>query len=224
MIEQKQDEGMSERERDIRQQFAGVEIADKEYLISVIDRLRAANAALTKEQDSIKADCEVHKLCGEAQRVLKDLNISRWTQAQEQLASIETRLIEITGEQCGISDNLDLARTLGRERDEARAILGLPVGMRIAWLTSLGYRQSPMLAHLAPLEECERPSAQAPDPQFTDRERLDWLVKCESIGFASGDREPDSWIPGRRLRKSIDAAMLSAGLRPKQLRKAKETA
>ena len=41
----------------------------------------------------------------------------------------------------------------------------------------------------------------------TDKERMDWLVKCESIGFASGDREPNSWIAGKRLRAAIDAAI-----------------
>lgn len=54
-------------------------------------------------------------------------------------------------------------------------------------------------------------------PQFTDRERLDWLVKGDgSIGFSSGDREPDSWIKAELLRSSLDAAMLAAGLQPQE--------
>ncbi len=44
-----------------------------------------------------------------------------------------------------------------------------------------------------------------------DSARLDWLIRHhESIGFASGDREPDSWIETSKLRSAIDKAMGAA--------------
>ncbi len=39
--------------------------------------------------------------------------------------------------------------------------------------------------------------------------RLDWLITHhESIGFTSGDREPDSWIETSKLLSAIDKAMV----------------
>ncbi len=44
-----------------------------------------------------------------------------------------------------------------------------------------------------------------------DAKRLDWLIRNhESIGFASGDREPSAWVDTKELRKRIDAVMRDA--------------
>lgn len=41
-----------------------------------------------------------------------------------------------------------------------------------------------------------------------DAKRFRYLLEhCESIGFASGDREPDSWIDTNELRVTIDKAI-----------------
>lgn len=46
------------------------------------------------------------------------------------------------------------------------------------------------------------------DERERDAERFRWLLAhYKSIGFASGDREPDMWVRTDQLRQLIDEAM-----------------
>lgn len=42
----------------------------------------------------------------DAERRMKEINRERWQEAVDRLASIEGRLIALTGQHCGIDDNL----------------------------------------------------------------------------------------------------------------------
>lgn len=64
---------------------------------SLAEIARQDIARLERELAEARSRAEVHRRYGEAQCLLKEQNIQRWTGAQERLAAIERNLIEATG-------------------------------------------------------------------------------------------------------------------------------
>ncbi len=69
-------------------------------------RLDAHDEA-TRAYSALQAKLLVSERFAESQRVLKDQNIRRWTDAQERLAMVERQLIAITGVDAGIEETLN---------------------------------------------------------------------------------------------------------------------
>jgi hypothetical protein len=83
-------------------------IAIQEANAEFIAAARTALPACLDEIEDLRAKLRVSERFAESQRILKETNIQRWTDAQERLALIERRLIEITGNHDGILPNLNI--------------------------------------------------------------------------------------------------------------------